>query len=503
VTIPSAERLAVFRVDASTDMGTGHVVRCLTLADALSEAGWRCAFACRPGTVEAVPSLTSADHFLLELDGAEAAEPQILARRWPHGVELLVVDHYGLDAAFTRACRPWARRILVVDDLAERRHDCEILLDQTLGRSEGDYRHLVPGSCRLLLGPQYALLRPQFAAARREALARRAAAKPVRRILVSFGGTDPSDATSLALRALAESRLDVEVDVVLGRAAAHLAAVSALAARLPQRTAVHVGVADMAALMRDGDLAIAAAGTSAWERCCLGLASIVIPVAGNQQANAAALTAAGAARVLPGTAAVDPAAIARALERLSEDGDARAAMSAAAAGACDGLGARRLVLECAPLAVSRLGKPVSLRPATAADAKLIFDWQSHPATRRFARNPEVPTWTEHKRWMSEKLAGRSGLMEIILHERQPAGVLRLDHREDASYEVSIFVDPAAHGRGVGAAALQAARWLMPNVTLRAEVIAGNDASHALFRAGGYRWTGECYLSLPGTAGPAS
>lgn len=145
--------LAVFRADASSVLGGGHVMRCLTLAGALSDAGWTCAFAARPGAADAVPALARSGYDVVTLDGAEADEPGVLARRWPEGPDWLVVDHYGLGADFETSCRPWARNIMVLDDLADRTHDCEVLLDQNLGRENGAYSALVPEGCGVLLGP--------------------------------------------------------------------------------------------------------------------------------------------------------------------------------------------------------------------------------------------------------------------------------------------------------------------------------------------------------------
>ncbi|MBY0431842.1 MAG: hypothetical protein K2Q10_11635, partial [Rhodospirillales bacterium] len=111
---------AVFRADAEPAIGGGHVMRCLTLADALAARGWRCHFACRPGTPEMVLALAASGHAVVPLADPS---PAALAARWPAGCGLLVVDNYGLDAAYERACRPWAGRILVFDDLADRPHD--------------------------------------------------------------------------------------------------------------------------------------------------------------------------------------------------------------------------------------------------------------------------------------------------------------------------------------------------------------------------------------------
>lgn len=126
-------------------------MRCLTLAAALQGAGWRCAFACNPEAAQTVKALGEA--------GLPVAPAEGLAAAWPDGCDLLVVDHYGLDAGWEAAQRPWARRVLAIDDLADRPHDCDLLLDGNLGRQAVDYAGRVPAGCTLLVGARYALLR--------------------------------------------------------------------------------------------------------------------------------------------------------------------------------------------------------------------------------------------------------------------------------------------------------------------------------------------------------
>ena len=333
----------VFRCDASVDIGAGHVVRCLTLAEKLADAGWSCAFASNRETVVTVPMLKRRGYDTLRLHGPAEGESSEFAQQWPDGCDLLVVDHYQRDATFESTCRPWARKILAIDDLADRPHDCELLLDQTLGRRSDEYRSLVPSACHLLLGPDYALLRPQFAAARAGALERHRAQGPLQRVLVSFGGSDPRNMTAIALEGLAATDLPLAVDVVFGADHADERYPSGLIGAMAAEVTVHRDVSNMAALMARADLAIGAAGTTAWERCCLGLPSIAIPVAANQERIAAELDRAGAIRLLEPPGLADPGTIAEAVLDLESNPAARAEMSARAAAVCDGLGATRVM----------------------------------------------------------------------------------------------------------------------------------------------------------------
>jgi len=330
----------VFRADAGPAMGGGHVQRCLALGEALVEAGWRSAFAFRAGTRETVPALAASPHRLLALDGAEDDEAARLSSKIGTRCDLLVVDHYGRDRDFETACRRFAARIMVIEDRPGRRHDCDLLLDPTPGRKAAAYRDLVPGGCRLLLGPSYALLRAQFVKQRQAALARSRRAKPAR-IFVSMGMTDPGNLTAAVLQGIAAGGSGLAVDVVIGSAAPHLAALRRLIGELKLDARLHLDADDVAELMAAADLAVGAAGSSSFERCCLGLPSLVVVAADNQRDIAAGLN--GAAEVLGLNDLAG--AVAAGVKRLCADAEARAAMAEAAARLCDGRGAARVVGE--------------------------------------------------------------------------------------------------------------------------------------------------------------
>ena len=317
-------------------------MRCLALADGLAADGWRCSFAVGSKTHETVPALAVSGHECFIVDGVDETTPASLAQRFPNGVELLVVDHYGCGDEFEGACRPWARRILAIDDLANRPHDCDFLLDQTLGRRAEEYRSKIPANCRLLLGPRFAPLRLQFAVARQRFANGQRRAGPLRRILVSLGASDPHGLTTVALQGLIATGLGVEIDVVLAPNDPKRAVLEDLAAGSAFRINLHAGVSDMAAFMARADLAIGAAGVSSWERCCLGLASLIVVTAENQLEIVGALERAGAIRLLGRSPSITPETVAEAVLALAKDEAGRARMSARASAICDGLGAQRV-----------------------------------------------------------------------------------------------------------------------------------------------------------------
>ena len=313
--IPSQFRIA-FRTDASLQIGTGHVMRCLTLADALRERGVDCLFICRPHPGHLLDLIAQRGHEAVNLHArieeprqppADPAHAHWLGTDWvrdaedtrhalgAEAVDWLVVDHYALDRRWEQALRPHCNRLMVIDDLADRPHDCNLLLDQNLGRAVADYSGLLSAQTRTLIGPQYALLRSEFAQLRAASLVRRANPQ-VKHLLITMGGVDKDNATGRVLDALNRCALppDLRITVVMGPHAPWLQYVQTQAAQMHCPARVLVGVTDMARLMTESDLAIGAAGSTSWERCCLGLPTIQLVLALNQADIANALAEAGA-----------------------------------------------------------------------------------------------------------------------------------------------------------------------------------------------------------------
>lgn len=313
-------RSVVFRADASVQIGTGHIMRCLTLADALLHKGVEPAFICREHSGHLMDFIQEQGHAVYSLhanDGWQTMLPAhpvhaswlgttqemdamacrpILERLRP---QWLVVDHYALDERWESSLRDCYTHLLVIDDLADRSHQCEVLLDQNLGRVADDYLALTPERCTRLIGPGYALLRQEFSALREYSASRRRQAS-LRSLLVSMGGVDATNVTGRVLQALVDTRLPDEsrITVIMGTTAPHLAEVRRQAAEMRMQTEVLVGVGDMARHMAESDLCIGAAGGTAWERCCLGVPTLLVALAKNQVSGAAALMKAGAAEML-------------------------------------------------------------------------------------------------------------------------------------------------------------------------------------------------------------
>ncbi len=203
----------------------------------------------------------------------------------------MIVDHYGLDWQWESSIRDCVNRILVIDDLAERAHDCDVLLDCVYGRKVGDYKSLVPRRCELLLGAKFAPLRPEFLNWREFALERRCNFQGVKKILVSLGGTDRSNLTEQVLNQLTRLKLpnNIEIEVVVGLGFAHLKRVEDQIALLPIKISLNVGANNMASRIVEADLGIGAIGVSTWERFCLGLPAVNLITEAHQLAVVASL----------------------------------------------------------------------------------------------------------------------------------------------------------------------------------------------------------------------
>lgn len=276
----------VIRADASSELGTGHAVRCLTLATSLRRFGAEVAFACQAQPGDMIAHVVAAGFAVLD-----PQQPLSCDADW------LVVDHYALDRAYESPMRAQARKIFAIDDLANRSHDCDLLLDQNLYADMNErYRRLVPVRAKLLLGPGYALLRPEFVAARKRVQWR----PKLKRLLVFFGGSDTTNETLKTLRALRRlqgSLAGVQTDVLIGRANVNGPQIVDYA-RSMRGVAVLNHTDNISELMLQAGLAIGAGGTTSWERCCLGLPALVIAVADNQVALSRALDDAGCQRYL-------------------------------------------------------------------------------------------------------------------------------------------------------------------------------------------------------------
>ena len=300
----TVSRTALFRVDASAVIGSGHLMRCLTLAKALQQSNWQVQFACRahPGhliqwlrdqsfdviTLKEPPD-TQATGYAAWLGVTEQQDAAELSEQLQAPVDLLVIDHYGLSKTFEQAMTGFYQKILVIDDLANRPHQCDYLLDQNLyPQMHSRYDKLVNKDAQLWLGPSYVLLRPEFAQFQRAVDTN----KP--RFLVFYGGTDELNLTSMTIKTLQQlQKTDFHADIVIGLANPHRIELEQRCAE-DSRFNLFIQTPHMAELMSKASLMIGAGGSTHWERCALALPALVVTLAENQVASTLCLVEAGA-----------------------------------------------------------------------------------------------------------------------------------------------------------------------------------------------------------------
>ena len=470
--------LVVFRADGGPSIGGGHVMRCLALASAFAAGRYRVAFASTAETFKSIAPLANSNFEKLHVTGTPEEEARHIADKWASESPLLIVDHYGRDASFERSCRSFAKRIVVIDDLADRSHDADVLFDSGAD-SATRYKNLIPAACRVFTGPSYAIVHPDFLLARKAALPRRDG-RSVTRILVTFGQIDAGNATALALDAIEACDFGGAVDVVLGQSAPHLAAIRR---RAKHKINLHVNASNMPALIATSDLSIGAGGVTAFERCCLGLPSIAVEIACNQHGLIALLAANGSAVAAGAQDALTKEQLAAELSELLKDNKRRKAMSDAAAALVDGRGVDRMMAAIASDAVTN--GLVTARLAEAVDEAWLLALQQKPETRRYANDPTIPAAEEHRIWFAETLSNPDRLLLILEAAGKRAGMLRLDRSPEADL-VSIAIDPEFYRKGIAQAGLNIAGTLSPGKILNAQVHAENAASKALFSKAGYR-----------------
>jgi UDP-2,4-diacetamido-2,4,6-trideoxy-beta-L-altropyranose hydrolase len=499
----------VFRTDASLIIGSGHVFRCLSLASALREKGASASFICRdhdknlcaliaakgfsvtclaeaPATAWQVPvddSLPVYASWLGTSWETDAIQTRSAIEALGEMPDWLIVDHYALDGRWEAALRPTARRIMVIDDLADRRHDCDLLLDQNLlADMMTRYAGKVPEHCGLMLGPEYALLQSDYAHLHSRILPREG---PIKRVLVFFGSADTANVTGRSVAAfLRLDQPEVELDVIVPEDSPNADTVHKQVEKAAN-IHLHSRLPSLAQLMARADLAVGACGVTTWERCCLGLPSLVITLAENQRPIAAELHRRGLIRWLGHEDEVDDFIIERDLGNLLKNG-LTPDWSQSCHEAVDGRGTARV---CAVLTPSP-DLLLQARLAGAGDEQLLLEWANDPTVRRNSFSPYPVSPETHQIWFRTRLRDLDGCHLYIVEtdDHVPVGQVRFE-RATVGWEVHYSVAQAFRGKGVGRSVLESAiRSLCPDgrgVPISGRVKVGNVASRRVFEALGF------------------
>lgn len=496
----------VFRTDASSAIGSGHVMRCLTLASSLRERGAEVLFICRAHdghlcdyisecgyTVKRLPVINKEVQYLNSPNYAAwlGASWAVDAEQTKAAIETLgeipdwlIIDHYAIDKNWEEIMRTVVSRIMVIDDLADRYHDCDLLLDQNLVTNIGArYKDKVSSECQLLLGPKYAMLNPIYAELHEQIRPRTGS---IKRIFIFFGGADSENVTGRALAAfLSLNRTDIDVDVVINSDSANFYVVNQQVTGYSNIT-MHSKLSTLAHLMEKADLAIGASGATSWERLCLGLPTLVVTLAENQLLIADELSKRGLIQWLWHQNEVSVSMIAQALDSLIRM-DIDEAWSQRCLSIIDGKGVQRV---CAALTVTA-NTPLHVRNARMDDENQMLEWANDPATRKNAFSSKPISATTHREWFHDRLRNSDKCRIYIVEttEKVAVGQVRFEQRNQG-WEVDYALDWIFRGRGLGRILLEAALLKLRSDYGRDRIIGkvkiNNYASRKVFESLGFK-----------------
>jgi UDP-2,4-diacetamido-2,4,6-trideoxy-beta-L-altropyranose hydrolase len=499
---------AVFRVDSSSKIGSGHVMRCMALAELLTETGATCVFVSRELKGNLIPLIEkngyqvlrlsapasqtaakagSGHQDWLEVDWAtDAKETKNLLAENGLKPDWLVVDHYAIEKDWEASVRSSVGKILVIDDLADRPHDCDILLDQCATDLKR-YASLIPASARQLLGPRYALLRSEFQKNRQPSTAKKSDAF---RVMLFFGASDPTNETERALKALSRIKdSKFKIDLVVGAANPNKTRVLSLAQTMPNVT-THEWVPSISALMRESNLFLGSGGVTTWERCCMGLPSVVIAVAQNQVEQSATLAREGVIAYLGTSEETSEDAIYQAVASLWTNPQALQAYREKCGNVVDGLGTSRV-------ARTMMAPELSLRAAQITDMWKLYEWRNAEENRTQSFETETISRETHQTWFERVLKDSARALLIGQVEGKDVGTLRYDFSGNTAH-VSIYLAPGLGGRGLGTEILRAGtKWVATNhpevEKLIAEIRPSNTASRMAFSKAGYTEANSVFI----------
>ncbi len=490
----------VFRTDSGLLMGSGHLMRCLTLANELRSRGAKVIFISREYTGHIIHKLEEAGYLVHRLSAPqqETLTPTDNYATWL-GISMLedaletltllheylpdwlVVDHYGLDINWEANIRSVVNRIFVIDDIANRNHDCDLLLDQNyFGKNNGSrYINKVSDACICLFGPRYALLQPEYYELHSKIQTH---IGQLRRVLIFFGGSDPHDQTSKVILALNSPELaHVAIDVVIGVNHPDPGGVSNLVSKRPNAI-LYDNLPSLASLMMNVDLVIGAGGTTTWERMCLGLPSLVISISENQQEFTHALSVDNYQISLSSGKWTTSTDWQQAIYKIMKQPALLKQVAKNAQSLVDGLGSKRV----SRVLFGSKNFELTIRQAELSDEQLLFDWVNDPEVRRQSFQQESIDINQHSEWYARKLADTECLILIGEDEAGlPIGQVRFEmNTKLAEAIIGISIDTLVRGMGFSQVLLTKAieYWfkIKPTFKLIAEVRIDNLRSEKLF-----------------------
>ena len=504
----------VFRVDSSADIGTGHLMRCLTLAKYLKSQEYKVAFICGQIDVQfsnilsnlAIP-VSYIEQFGEDIAPLETCcdptHPQIVSQyeNWlavPWDVDAaatvsilerfdhptLIVDHYGIDYRWERVVQKSTGKLVVIDDLANRVHDCDILIDASFTRTVADYSK---SNIRdtFLLGPNFAIQNQEFPVIRERKIHPAESDKKSLKGLIYFGGCDRDGLTLRAIAVLREC-CNLSFSVIISDLSCGYSDVVEICTMDPRFNQVDF-TENMPQFLAAHDFVIGAGGTSCWERATLGLPQILLQVAENQRENCSALVKLGNA-ILVDSQQLDKE-LPASLDELSHNFEA---MSKSGLQASDGLGIFRIASYLKYADDGNANHQLYLRKATLEDAHLIYDWRTDASVRRRSTNNEIFSFESHLDFLKKRLSDPGCYLYMGVDAKSGCEVscVRLDRQYYSEYEVSIFVDPNNKNKKYGLKSLLLINDWHSIHSIKARIESSNCASKKIFYAAGYLPVGK-------------
>ena len=501
----------LIRADANSEIGLGHVMRCLALAQACQDSGGAAEFLCASLPPAVDERLRSEGFPVRRIDvvvgsSADAAATVEAARE--SSATWVAADGYALDAEFQSSMKGSGARLLVIDDMAHlAAYEADLVLNQNPQATDAIYAHRAAGT-DLLLGSRYAMLRREFCAWRD--CPRKPA--PVRRLLVTLGGADPANVTLKVIQAIRQLETQaIEVIVLVGPANPHRAELVDAVRGSNRAIELKESASNMPELMNWADCAIAAAGSTCWELAFMGVPNLLIVLAENQSGGAEAMQRLNASRNLGWHADLQPEAIAMELEQLLGAKEVRDKMSDCGRALIDGRGAARVIAELgkrtsylpgtrhrSPELPSReTDRPdaLQLRLANAGDAGTLWRWANDPEVRACAFSQGQIAWEDHVKWLTAKLQDPDCFILLASDAADRlVGQIRFDIRGGEAW-IGVSVSAAMRGRGLASELIRrgmahAAEGRPSLEVFRAEIKAFNARSLRAFQRAGFVRLGE-------------
>jgi len=498
----------LFRVDASIQIGSGHVMRCLALAERLRDQYANVKFISRlhKGNLNNFIMERGFDLIKLEkpsnkIDIEELMKPDIQQyNKWlgvseeqdaqdtinciiDKKINWLIVDHYALGEKWGMQLRPFVKNIMVIDDLANRKYECDLLLDQNwFNKYENRYYELVPETCIKLLGPKYALLRPEFAAVKTPLNPKTG---KIKRIFVFFGGSDPHNITEKTLHALCQPELlFLEADIVIGENNSHQNVIKKLVENR-HSTRLHIQIDNIASVMANADLAVCSEGVNTWERMALGIPSISVITAENQKIMSEELNKNQLTYLIGEYSNVNADLIAESLYKMIIDQNKITEQRNRIKNIVN-------VHGCEFVTDWLIGTlsygEWKVKQAKKEDMNLYWLWANDKDVRNNALNKELISWSTHKKWFTEKINNKNSVLYKIEVDNKPIGQVRFDIEKNFA-RIDYSIGKQFRDRKLGWKLLKIAlnefHNNYPN-TVAGEVIPENIASAKIFESLGFK-----------------